>query len=190
MEPGCKKTNQHRADEETAGCRPWSQQQRQCKPCRDSRHAQMSPRQMCEERLCQSSFRPCVGDIERSDNHGPPADRWHAYEQCTMFASRQRSEPGVSQAECEKQPGCSDRTDVPIPHDRQTSLRGSPACQAVHHIRQASFVKCGHLCENLDRGKDQTHAETGTGTFPQPKIEVEQRLQSKMIQYRLMSLFN
>jgi hypothetical protein len=74
-------------------------------------------------------------------DHGPPTDRRHADQQRDMLARRQRIEPGVSQAEREKQSRCSNRTDAPIPHDSQTSPSGSPARQAIHHIGQTVLVE-------------------------------------------------
>src|SRR6185295_12179785 len=71
---------------------------------------------------------------------------------------------------------------------RRTETFAAPrSCVALRH---PGFIERGHLRENLDRGKHQTHAKTGAGAFPQPKIEIEQRFQPKMIQYRLMPSFD
>ena len=70
-------------------------------------------------------------------------------------------------------------------------------CQANRNVRNTTvmccaptpgFIERGHLRENLDRGQDQTHAQDRRRCLPQPKIEIEQRFQPKMIQYRLHDL--
>jgi hypothetical protein len=79
--------------------------------------------------------------MERPYDHGPSTDHRHAEQQRGMLAHWQRIEPGVSEAERKKQSRCSDRTNPPIPHDSQTSLSGSPARKAVHHIGKTVLVE-------------------------------------------------
>src|SRR5688572_341609 len=56
--------------------------------------------------------------------------------------------------------------------------------------RYTGFAERSHLRKNFDRGTHQAHAETGAGAFSQSKIEIEQRLQSEMIQNRFMTSFD
>jgi hypothetical protein len=79
--------------------------------------------------------------MESPYDHRPSSDHRHTDQYRNMFARRHSIEPSVSQPKREKQSGRSDRTDTAISHNRQSSLRGSPTRQSVHHIGKAVLVK-------------------------------------------------
>src|SRR5215467_2552381 len=63
---------------------------------------------------------------------------------------------------------------------RQKSMvAGSLSCVP---FRDSGFSECSHFRQHLNSGLDESHAETGAGSFPQPEIEIEQRLQSQLLE--------